>query len=127
MNTRPKIGCKPIATNRTTDVKAGVNQLAAALDALPPTAFVGRAEVAVRQGLFHWQVGDVTAAQRLLEDQLHLLAAVRPEPTATLALGALHLATVALHQGNYAATLSLSEMSAVRYRQLATGGARRWR
>lgn len=100
------------------DFRQGRNLLAAALDALPAATVVLRGEVAVRLGLFHLRLGDVTLARRLLEEQLHQLGAMRPEPTATLALAALNLATVALHQGDYGATLALSEQSGMYYRQL---------
>jgi len=100
------------------DFQQGRDLLAAALDALPSAAAILRGEVALRLGLFHLRLGDVTAARRLLEDQLQQLDAVHPEPTATLALGALNLATVALHQGDYAATLALAAQSRARYRQL---------
>ena len=100
------------------DFQQGRDLLAAALDALPSAAVILRGEVALRLGLFHLRLGDVTVARRLLEDQLHQLDALYPEPMATLALGALNLATVALHQGDYAATLALAAQSQARYRQL---------
>lgn len=96
----------------------GRDLLAAALDALPQAAIVLRGEVALRLALLHLRLGDVAVARSLLESQLALLDAVRPEPTATLAIGALNLATVALHQGDYAAALALAAQSQARYRQL---------
>ncbi len=100
------------------DFQQGRDLLTAAQDALSSAPVVLRGEVAVRLALFHLRLGDVAVARRSLEEQLHQLGALRPEPTATLALGALNLATVALHQGDYAATLTLAAQSRARYRQL---------
>ena len=100
------------------DFQQGRDLLTAALEALPPAAIVLRGEVAIRLALLHLRLGDVAVARRLLESQLAPLGAVRPEPTATLAIGALNLATVALHQGDYTAASALAAQSQARYRQL---------
>ncbi|HHY54566.1 MAG TPA: tetratricopeptide repeat protein [Chloroflexi bacterium] len=58
-------------------------------------------EVGVRLAIFHLRLGEPEQARRLLEVQLATLQTLTPPPTAAIALAALNLATVALHQDRY--------------------------
>lgn len=95
----------------------GRELLASLYAILPVHAAWLRGEVGVRLALFHLRLGEPEPARRLLEEQLQALRTLRPRPTAAIALGALNLATVALHQDRYDEVQQLSEESGRLYRQ----------
>lgn len=96
----------------------GRELLAGVYTALPASAARLRGEIGVRLAIFYLRLGEPELARRLLEDHLGALRSFAPLPTAALALGALNLATVALHQDRYAEVQRLSEESRSLYRQV---------
>lgn len=96
----------------------GRELLASLYTALPPHAVLLRGEVGMRLALFELRLGEPEQAQRRLEDHVSALQALSPLPAAAIALGALNLAIVALHQDRYAEVLQWSEQSRTHYQQV---------